>query len=138
MTGQIHRRNEKILRNVSFTNFDFLELSELYIHSGELTKREIAFLRESVKRLGEARRLCDADALPSLKKELEERIAKFLGEARYKRLKSEMELCYLEYCDRYLESSEPLFDSEPTLWSELATRLKTLVERLIVPRRRKV
>lgn len=135
MTGQIHRRNEKILRNVAFDNFDFLELSELYIHSGELTKREIAFLRDRVKEFFQARALCDAESLSSLKQAIEERIAEFFGESRYKRLKSEMELHYLECCDRYLESDETRFFAEPTLWNKLSTCLRTLVRGLFVSRR---
>ncbi len=130
MTGQIHRRNEKILRNISFANFDFLELSELYIHSGELTRREIDFLRERTEEMVEARLLCDPSSIPIVKKATEERIMRFIGEARYKRLKSEMELHYIEYCDRYLESDEPMFFSEPTLLEKVSGQLKKIIERL--------
>jgi len=129
MTGQIHRRNEKILRNIAFTNFDFLELAEIYIHSGELTPREIAFLRERTQEMMEAKLLCDDNSIPVLKKAAEERIMKFFGEARYKRLKSEMQLHYLEYCDRYLESNEPMFFSKASLLERLSSRLKKFIER---------
>ncbi|MFQ3599142.1 MAG: hypothetical protein SNJ55_13460 [Chloroherpetonaceae bacterium] len=131
MTGQIHRRNEKILRNISFTNFDLLELSEIYIHSGELTQREIAFLRERTEEMVEARLLCDASSLPILKKASEERIKKFIGEARYKRLKSDMELHCIEYCDRYLESNESLFSSKANLLERVSSHLKKFIERLM-------
>jgi hypothetical protein len=133
MTGQIHRRNEKILRSISFNNFDLLELSELYIHSGELTQREIAFLRERVQEMTEAKRLCDSASIPSLKKASEERIMRFIGEARYKRLKSDMELHYIEYCDRYLESNEMLFasnSSNKTVIEKVSNCLKKFIERL--------
>ncbi len=130
MTGQIHRRNEKILRNIAFTNFDFLELAEIYVHSGELTPREIAFLRERTQEMMEARLLCDDNSIPALKKAAEERIKKFFGEARYKRLKSDMELHYLEYCDRYLESDEPTFFSKPSLLERVSSRIKKFIERL--------
>ncbi len=136
MTGQIHRRNQKILRNISFTNFDFLELSELYIHSGELTSREIAFLRERVQEMTEAKLLCDNASVASLKKASEERIMRFIGEARYKRLKSDMELHYLEYCDRYLESDEPMFFSEPRLLEKVSAYFKKFAQRLIQPLKR--
>lgn len=130
MTGQIHRRNEKVLRNISFTNFDLLELSEIYIHSGELTEREIAFLRERAEEMVEARLLCDQASLPILKKASEERIMRFFGEMRYKRLKSEMELHYIEYCDRYLESDKPMFFSKASLLERVSNCLKKLIERL--------
>lgn len=131
MTGQIHRRNEKILRNISFANFDLLELSEIYIHSGELTQREIAFLRERMQEIAEAKMLCDASSIPSLKKANEERIMRFMGEARYKRLKSDMELHCIEYCDRYLESNEPLFSSKSAFLEKVSNRLKKFIERFI-------
>ncbi|RFM24338.1 MAG: hypothetical protein D0433_06335 [Candidatus Thermochlorobacter aerophilum] len=130
MTGQIHRRNEKILRNVAFTNFDFLELSEIYIHSGELTPREIAFVRERVQEMMEAKLLCDSASIPALKQASEERIMKFIGEARYRRLKADMELHYLEYCDRYLESNEPMFFSQPPFFERVRERLVKFIERL--------
>ncbi len=130
MTGQIHRRNEKILRNISFTNFDLLELSEIYIHSGELTQHEITFLRECTEKLMEARLLCDASSLPILKKASEERIMRYFGEVRYKRLKSDMELHYLEYCDRYLESNSLPFFSKTSLLERVSNSLKKWIERL--------
>ncbi len=130
MTGQIHRRNEKILRNIAFTNFDFLELAEIYIHSGELTPREVAFLRERTQEMMEAKLLCDSTSIPELKQASEERIRKFIGEVRYKRLKTDMELHYLEYCDRYLESSEPMFFSQPPFFERLRERLVRVIERL--------
>ncbi len=130
MTGQIHRRNEKILRNIAFTNFDFLELSEIYIHSGELTPREIAFIRERAQEMMEARLLCDDSSIPALKKAAEERIRKFFGEARYKRLKSDMELHYLEYCDRYLESTESTCFSKASLLERVSICIKKFIERL--------
>ncbi|MFN3345944.1 MAG: hypothetical protein ACK412_09880 [Chloroherpetonaceae bacterium] len=132
MTGQIHRHNEKILRNIVFTNFDFIELSELYIHSGELTQREITFLRERVQEIAEAKLLCDGASIPSLKKASEEQIMRFIGEERYKRLKSEMELHCIEYCDRYLESDEePMFFSELTVRESVSTRLKKFIQLLV-------
>lgn len=130
MTGQIHRRNEKILRNVSFASFDLLELSEIYIHSGELTPREIAFLRERTQELVEAKLLCDPSSIPVLKKASEERVMRFFGVVRYKRLKSEMELHYIEYCDRYLESTEPTFFSRASLLERVSSRIKKFIERM--------
>ncbi len=130
MRGQIHRRNEKVLRNIAFTNFDLLELSELYIHSGELTQREIDFLHERTEEVAKARLFSDASSIAELKKASEEQIKSFFGEARYKRLKSEMELHYLEYCDRYLESNKPTPFPKTSLLERVSNRLKRFVEQL--------
>jgi hypothetical protein len=127
MTRNARRRNEKILSNVVFTNFDFVELSEIYIHSGELSRREILFVRECVSKINEMREYADEDGLNACRESTESKIAEMLGEARYRRLKLDMEMNTREFCERFLESNSDAFYSEQTVFEKAFERMSSVI-----------
>lgn len=134
MTRDVRRRNEKILRNVDFTNFDFVELSEIYIHSGELSRREIIFLRECISKINEMREFIGEQALSAFREMNEAKIAEMLGEARYKRLKLDMEMNTREFCERFLESDFDVYHAEPTICERVCEQISTFLHRLLKKR----
>ncbi|NTV47443.1 MAG: hypothetical protein HGB11_13205 [Chlorobiales bacterium] len=104
MTGKIGKRNEKILRNVELENFDFLEIPELYIHSGELSKNEIIYLRARLDEMRRVRENCDDESLVRMKQANERAILHYIGEMRYRRLQLRMQMYLKEYCEKFIES----------------------------------
>ncbi|NTW50424.1 MAG: hypothetical protein HGB19_11985 [Chlorobiales bacterium] len=104
MTGKIGKRNEKILRNVELENFDFLEIPELYIHSGELSKNEVSYLRARLDEMRRVRENCDTESQTRMKEANERAILHYLGEMRYRRLQLRMQMYLKEYCEKFIES----------------------------------
>lgn len=104
MTGKIGKRNEKILSNVELENFDFLEIPELYIHSGELSKNEISYLRARLDEMRRVRENCDEESQARMKQANERAILHYLGEMRYRRLQLRMQMYLKEYCEKFIES----------------------------------
>ncbi|MBC8042146.1 MAG: hypothetical protein IAF08_01760 [Rhizobacter sp.] len=107
MTGKIAKRNERLLENLNIDNFDFLEIPELYLHSGELTKREDHYLRDRLEELRRVRENCDADSQQKMRIANERAILHFLGEMRYRRLRLRMQMYLKEYCEKFIESYDP-------------------------------
>lgn len=106
MTGKVDKRNEKLLSNIQLDNFDFLEIPELYIYSGELTRSEIAYLRERLDEMRRVRENCDPESQIRMRKANEREIALHFGEMRYRRLQLRMQMNLKEYCERFIESSD--------------------------------
>jgi len=104
MTGKIAKRNERILQNVEFDNFDFLEIPELYIHSGELNRSEIDYIRERLEEMKRVRENCEPESLMRMKQANEHAILNCLGEMRYRRLQLRMQMYLKEYCEKFIES----------------------------------
>jgi hypothetical protein len=106
MTGKVDKRNEKLLSNIQLDNFDFLEIPELYIYSGELTRKEVAYLKERLEEMRRVRENCDYESQVRMRQANERDIAHYFGEMRYRRLQLRMQMNLKEYCERFLESSE--------------------------------
>lgn len=106
MTGKIAKRNEKLLHNVTIDNFDFLEIPELYLHSGELTRKESAYLSERLAEMQRVKDNCDTDSQMKMKQANERAVLHYLGEMRYRRLRLRMQMYLKEYCERFIESSD--------------------------------
>ncbi|ACF12638.1 hypothetical protein Ctha_0167 [Chloroherpeton thalassium ATCC 35110] len=104
MTGKIAKRNEKILQNIELDNFDFLEIPELYIHSGELNKNEIEYIRARLEEMQRVRENCEPESLLRMRQANERAILNFLGEMRYRRLQLRMQMYLKEYCEKFIES----------------------------------
>jgi hypothetical protein len=106
MTGKVDKRNEKLLSNIKLENFEFLEIPELYIYSGELVKKEILYLRGRLEEMKRVRENCDLDSQFRMRQAIERDIVHFFGETRYRRLQLRMQMNLKEYCERFIESSD--------------------------------
>ncbi|KER09243.1 MAG: hypothetical protein HY22_12820 [[Candidatus Thermochlorobacteriaceae] bacterium GBChlB] len=106
MTGKIDKRNEKLLHNIKLDNFEFLEIPELYIYSGELTKKEILYLRQRLEEMKRVRENCDLDSQFRMRQAVERDIVHSFGEMRYRRLQLRMQMNLKEYCERFIESTD--------------------------------
>lgn len=106
MTGKIAKKNEKLLENIELENFDFLEIPELYIHSGQLSKHEIDYVLARTEEMKRVRENCDIESTVRMKQANERAIMNFLGEMRYRRLQLRMQMYLKEYCERFIESKD--------------------------------
>ncbi len=109
MSGKIAKKNEKLLENVELENFDFLEIPELYIHSGQLNKHEIDYVLARLDEMKRVRENCDIDSVVRMKLANERAIMNHLGEMRYRRLQLRMQMYLKEYCERFIESNDDDF-----------------------------
>lgn len=130
MTGKIGKRNEKILRNVELENFDFLEIPELYIHSGELSKNEVSYLRARLDEMRRVRENCDPESQIRMREANERAILHYLGEMRYRRLQLRMQMYLKEYCEKFIESYDKhlVKPEHPSIRSLLQTLKSSFAE----------
>ena len=136
MTGKIAKKNEKLLENIELENFDFLEIPELYLHSGQLSKQESDYLMARLDEMKRVHEHCDIDSVTRMKQANERAIMNYLGEMRYRRLQLRMQMYLKEYCERFIESNDDGFiKREPfeykNIFKNLISVTKDLTERLV-------